>query len=50
VLQIATALFANSPFTEGEPNGYLSFRSQIWKDVDNQRTGMLPFVFDDDFG
>ncbi|GAQ88958.1 glutamate-cysteine ligase [Klebsormidium nitens] len=47
---IATALFANSPFTEGKPNGYLSFRSQIWKDVDPHRTGMLPFVFDDDFG
>lgn len=49
-VQIATALFANSPFTEGKPNGYLSFRSQIWKDVDPHRTGMLPFVFDDDFG
>ncbi|CAK9878042.1 unnamed protein product [Sphagnum jensenii] len=47
---IATALFANSPFTEGKPNGYLSFRSQIWTDVDNNRTGDLPFVFDDDFG
>lgn len=47
---IATALFANSPFTEGKPNGFLSFRSEIWKDVDNNRTGMLPFVFHDDFG
>lgn len=47
---IATALFANSPFTEGKPNGYLSYRSEIWKDVDNNRTGMLPFVFHDDFG
>lgn len=47
---IATAVFANSPFTEGKPNGYLSMRSQIWTDTDNNRTGMLPFVFDDSFG
>lgn len=49
-VQIATALFANSPFTEGKPNGYLSMRSQIWTDTDNNRAGMLPFVFDDSFG
>lgn len=47
---IATALFANSPFTEGKPNDYLSMRSQIWTDTDNNRAGMLPFVFDDSFG
>ncbi|GAY39108.1 hypothetical protein CUMW_041850 [Citrus unshiu] len=47
---IATALFANSPFTEGKPNGYLSMRSHIWTDTDNNRAGMLPFVFDDSFG
>ncbi|CAA7060160.1 unnamed protein product [Microthlaspi erraticum] len=47
---IATALFANSPFTEGKPNGFLSMRSQIWTDTDKDRTGMLPFVFDDSFG
>ncbi|CAK7335539.1 unnamed protein product [Dovyalis caffra] len=47
---IATALFANSPFTEGKPNGYLSMRSHIWTDTDNNRAGMLPFVFDDTFG
>lgn len=47
---IATAIFANSPFTEGKPNGYLSMRSQIWTDTDNNRAGMLPFVFDDSFG
>ena len=47
---LATALFANSPFTEGRPNGYLSYRSHIWSDTDPQRTGMLPFVFDDAFG
>ncbi|KAJ8503812.1 hypothetical protein OPV22_004698 [Ensete ventricosum] len=46
---IATAIFANSPFTEGKPNGYLSMRSHIWTDTDNNRTGMLPFVFDDSF-
>uniref|UniRef100_A0A166JB17 Glutamate--cysteine ligase n=1 Tax=Daucus carota subsp. sativus TaxID=79200 RepID=A0A166JB17_DAUCS len=49
-VQIATALFANSPFTEGKPNGYLSMRSQIWTDTDNNRAGMLPFVFDNSFG
>ena len=47
---IATALFANSPFTEGRPNGFKSFRSHIWEDTDPARTGMLPFVFDEDFG
>lgn len=47
---LATALFANSPFTEGEPNGFLSYRSHIWSDTDPARTGMLPFVFDEGFG
>jgi glutamate--cysteine ligase len=47
---LATALFANSPFTEGKPNGYLSYRSHIWSDTDPHRTGMIPFVFDDGFG
>ncbi|MFK7843637.1 MAG: glutamate--cysteine ligase [Sphingorhabdus sp.] len=47
---LATALFANSPFTENKPNGYQSFRSHIWSDTDPHRTGMLPFVFDEDFG
>ena len=47
---LATALFANSPFLEGKPNGYLSYRSHIWTDTDPARTGMLPFVFDEGFG
>lgn len=47
---LATALFANSPFTEGKPNGFLSYRSHIWSDTDPQRTGMLPFVFEQGFG
>lgn len=47
---IATALFANSPFTEGKPNGLLSARSEIWRDTDNDRAGMLPFVFEDGMG
>src|SRR5689334_6864985 len=47
---VATALFANSPFTEGKPNGYLSFRSEIWRDTDNARSGMLPFAFEDGMG
>jgi len=47
---LATALFASSPFTEGKPNGYLSYRSHIWTDTDPARTGMLPFVFEDGFG
>ncbi len=47
---IATALFANSPFIEGKPNGYLSYRSYIWQHTDKDRTGMLPFVFEDGFG
>ena len=47
---IATALWANSPFRSGKPNGFLSFRSQIWTDVDPDRSGMLPFVFEDGMG
>ena len=47
---VATALFANSPFTEGKPNGFLSFRSQIWRDTDNARAGMLPWAFEDGMG
>ena len=47
---IATALFANSPFTDGRPNGYLSMRSEIWRDTDNARAGMVPFVFEEGFG
>jgi glutamate--cysteine ligase len=47
---IITALFANSPFVDGKPSGYLSFRSQIWLDTDRARTGMLPFAFKDGFG
>jgi glutamate--cysteine ligase len=47
---LATALFANSPFTEDKPNGYLSYRSHIWTDTDPARTGMLPFVFEQGFG
>ncbi|WP_369979326.1 glutamate--cysteine ligase [Xanthomonas bundabergensis] len=47
---IATALFADSPFAEGKPNGYLSYRSHIWTDTDGDRTGMLDFVFEDGFG
>jgi len=47
---VATALFADSPFTEGKPNGYLSYRSHIWTDTDPDRTGMLDFVFADGFG
>ena len=47
---VATALFANSPFLEGKPNGFKSFRSEVWRDTDNARAGMLPFVFEDGMG
>ncbi len=47
---IATALFANSPFTEGRPNGFLTARANVWTDTDPDRTGMLDFVFKDGFG
>jgi glutamate--cysteine ligase len=47
---VATALFANSPFTESKPNGFLSMRSEIWRDTDNQRAGMLPWAFEDGMG
>src|SRR5690625_5965283 len=43
---IATALFANSPFTEGRPNGFVSYRAHVWTDTDPDRTGMLPWVFE----
>ena len=47
---IATALFANSPFKEGKPSGFLSTRANVWTDTDPARTGMLDFVFKDGFG
>lgn len=47
---VATALFANSPFIDGKPNGHKSWRSRVWRDLDASRTGMLPFVFEDGFG
>jgi glutamate--cysteine ligase len=47
---VATALFANSPFTDGKPNGFLSFRSEIWRDTDNDRAGMLPWAFEPGMG
>jgi glutamate--cysteine ligase len=47
---VATALFANSPFTAGQPNGFLSFRSEIWRDTDRDRTGMLPWAFEPGMG
>ena len=47
---IATALWANSPFTEGKPNGLMSQRAMVWHDTDPDRTGLLPFIFEEDFG
>jgi glutamate--cysteine ligase len=47
---IATALWANSPFTDGKPNGFLSYRSHVWEDTDPDRTGMLPWVFESGMG
>jgi glutamate--cysteine ligase len=47
---LATALFATSPFFEGKVNGHKSWRSRVWRHLDDARTGMLPFVFDDGFG
>jgi glutamate--cysteine ligase len=47
---LATAIFANSPFTEGKPNGFKSFRSHVWTDTDNARAGMIPFIFESGFG
>ncbi|WP_054005466.1 glutamate--cysteine ligase [Cypionkella psychrotolerans] len=47
---VATALFASSPFFDGKPNAHKSWRSRIWRGLDNARTGMLPFAFDQGFG
>ena len=47
---LATALFANSPFVDGKPCGFVSYRSHVWEDTDPDRTGMLPFVFDPSMG
>jgi glutamate--cysteine ligase len=47
---VGTALFANSPFTEGKPNGFLSFRSEIWRDTDPARSGTLPWAFEPGMG
>ena len=47
---VATAIFANSPFLDGKPNGYLSYRSEVWRHTDPDRTGMMPFAFEEGFG
>ena len=47
---VATALFANSPFTDGKPNGYQSYRAEMWRDTDPDRTGLLPFAFEPGMG
>jgi glutamate--cysteine ligase len=47
---VATAMFANSPFTEGGPNGFVSFRSEIWRHTDPDRSGMLPWAFEPGMG
>jgi len=47
---VVTAMFANSPFTEGKPNGFVSFRSEIWRDTDPNRSGMLPWAFEPGMG
>src|SRR6476646_11092645 len=47
---VVAAMFANSPFTDGKPNGFLSFRSEIWRDTDNARAGMMPWAFEDGMG
>jgi glutamate--cysteine ligase len=47
---IATAIFACSPFSEKKPNGFLSLRSEVWRDTDQARTGMLPFAFEPGMG
>ncbi len=47
---VATALFANSPFADNRPNGFLSYRGYVWGDTDPDRTGMLPFAFEDGMG
>ncbi len=47
---VASAIFANSPFAQGEPNGYLTYRTEIWNDTDADRCGFLSFIFDDNFG
>jgi len=50
IQHIVTAIFANSPFTEGKPNGYLSYRAKVWEDTDPDRCGFLKFIFEKDFG
>lgn len=47
---VATALFANSPFTEGKPNGFQSYRAEVWRDTDPDRTGLIPFAFEEGMG
>jgi len=46
---IATAIFSNSPFDQGNVSKYRSLRSHFWHHTDPNRTGLLPFVFDKDF-
>ena len=46
---IANAIFANSPFDQGNISKYKSLRSHFWHDTDKDRTGLLPFVFNKSF-
>jgi glutamate--cysteine ligase len=39
-------LFANSPYVEGRDTGLRTARSTVWTDVDGDRCGVPPFVFD----
>ncbi|HIJ85236.1 MAG TPA: glutamate--cysteine ligase, partial [Magnetococcales bacterium] len=50
VQPVVTALFANSPFIDGKPNDFRSYRAHIWHHTDPDRCGLLPFVFEPSFG
>lgn len=47
---LASAMFANSPFVEGKPSGFLSYRSHVWTDTDNARSGIPAVFFEQGFG
>jgi glutamate--cysteine ligase len=47
---IVSAMFANSSLSGGKANGFVSRRLHVWQQVDPDRCGLLPLVFEPDFG
>lgn len=47
---LISALFAHSPLAEGSRNGYLSYRSAVWRNTDPSRSGFIASLMKDSPG